>query len=302
MAFITDTTKKRRAEWLDKISIDGKKFSDVSLEFETALNNETNEYGNSVIIDHLRVCGHIPEKYPHDSTEEKLYSKYTDTVISHAFSSLGMKSRVLTERAGVADVEVEALDYTFVADAKAFRLTRTAKNQKDFKVQAMDGWRGKNDFAIVVCPIYQLPKRSSQIYEQAITRNVCVFSYSHLCVLVQIAQTLSKTQASEILKKILDGIPKLEKDKSASPYWKFVNNQITNYSNDAKKIFLSEVDAEKESVDFARKEGLNYYTNEEKRVAGLDFESVVKELIRYYNFDNKKEIIRAVKDNELFNA
>ena len=39
--------------------------------------------------------------------------------------------------------KLEPITYSLVADAKAFRLSRTAKNQKDFKVQAMDGlaWR-----------------------------------------------------------------------------------------------------------------------------------------------------------------
>ncbi len=59
------------------------------------------------------------------------------------------------------------LDYSFVADAKAFRLSRTAKNQKDFKVQAMDDWKHSKTYAMVVCPVYQLLTRTSQIYQQA---------------------------------------------------------------------------------------------------------------------------------------
>ena len=302
MAYISDDTKKRRATWLDKISIGGKAFGDVSAAFEKELNVETQKDGNGAILDHLRVCGHIPEKYAHDSSEEKLYSKYTDSVISHAFASLGMASRVLTERADAADVEVKASDYTFVADAKAFRLSRTAKNQKDFKVQAMDGWRGKNDFAIVVCPIYQLPKRESQIYQQAVSRNVCVFSYSHLCVLVRIADALSTNDADRLLKYILTGISNLPVSKSAEVYWNFINNEIRSYSEGAKTIFLSEIQAEKESVNFAREEGINFYSGEEKRIESLDFQTVVKELKGHYKFDSKKKIIGAVEDNGLFNV
>jgi hypothetical protein len=300
--FITRETRNRRELWLDKISVDGKVFSDISLAFENELKAETLQHGQDAILDHLRVCGHIPERYPHDSSEEKLYSKYTDSVISHAFASLGMKSRVLTERADAADVEVIAADYTFVADAKAFRLSRTAKNQKDFKVQAMDGWRGKNDFAIVVCPIYQLPKRESQIYQQAITRNVCVFSYSHLSVLVRIAQMYDRMDASNILKRILLGISKLPVSKSAEVYWKFINEQFLTYSKEASKVFQSEILAEVESVNFARTEGLEFYIGEEKRIEHLDFVSVVKELKRHYKFDSKKTTITSIADNGLFSV
>ena len=60
---------------------------------------------------------------------------------------MGFTSIVLKERANVADVECVCNDYSFVADAKAFRLSRTAKNQKDFKVQAMDNWKYGKPFA-----------------------------------------------------------------------------------------------------------------------------------------------------------
>ncbi|MEE6015790.1 HindIII family type II restriction endonuclease, partial [Escherichia coli] len=101
----------------------------------------------------LRLCTAIPESYEHDSSEEKLYSKYTDALISECFKFFGLNSIVLTERADAADVEVVCDSYSFVADAKVFRLSRTAKNQKDFKVQAMDGCRNPKGFAWVFFPI-----------------------------------------------------------------------------------------------------------------------------------------------------
>ena len=63
---------------------------------------------------------------------------------------------------------------------KAFRLSRTAKNQKDFKVEALSKWRKDKDFACFICPLYQYPKNTSQIYRQAIERNVTLLSYIHL--------------------------------------------------------------------------------------------------------------------------
>ena len=72
----------------------------------------------------------IPEKYGHDSSEEKLYSKYTDAVVSEALSAMGLNSVILDARAVSADVQARATSYSLVADAKAFRLSRTAKNQK----------------------------------------------------------------------------------------------------------------------------------------------------------------------------
>ena len=98
----------------------------------------------------LSQIGTIPESIPHDSTEEKLFSKASDIILSRAFMELGLKSAVLRERGDSADVIAESIifGYTLAADAKSFRLSRTAKNQKDFKISALSVWRKDNDYAV----------------------------------------------------------------------------------------------------------------------------------------------------------
>ena len=102
----------------------------------------------------LRQIGIIPECIAHDSTEEKLFSKASDAVLSRAFREIGLKSAVLKERGDAADVLAESPihGYTLVADAKAFRMSRTAKNQKDFKVVALSGWRKDSEYAVLCAP------------------------------------------------------------------------------------------------------------------------------------------------------
>lgn len=178
-------------------------FGDDSTRMAEELRAEIARDGSEALLDHLRLCGAIPEQYGHDSSEEKLYSKYTDAVISESLSTMGLRSVVIDTRADSPDVQARAGDYSLVADAKAFRLSRTAKNQKDFKVQAMDGWRGGLDYAVLVCPIYQLPSRSSQVYQQAIARNVCVLSYSHLAALVGLATRQGPSFAEVGLHEVL---------------------------------------------------------------------------------------------------
>ena len=55
-------------------------------------------------------------------------------------------------------------------------------------------------------------------------------------------------------------------------------------------------------MDFGREEGLNFYEGEGKRIESLDFQSVVSELKGHYKLDSKKNIIRSVQDNGLFNV
>ena len=129
---------------------------------------------------------------------------------------MGLRSSLINARADAADVQARGSAFSLVADAKAFRLSRTAKNQKDFKVQAMDGWRSGLGYAMIVCPVYQLPTRTSQIYQQAIARNVCILSYSHLAALVGLALRRGQQSAERGLGAILETVPLLHPSKSPS--------------------------------------------------------------------------------------
>ena len=195
-----------RNYWIGEISRLSGDFGVDSSRVEQEISAEITENGIDSLLGHLRLCGAIPERYGHDSSEEKLYSKYTDVIIHEAFKAVGFSSLVLQERADVADVECVCDEYSFVADAKAFRLSRTAKNQKDFKVQAMDNWKHGKPYAIVVCPIYQLPSRTSQIYLQAAARSVCICTYTHLAVLVRFAKSAGDTKAISLLHSVFRSV------------------------------------------------------------------------------------------------
>ncbi|HLF87435.1 MAG TPA: HindIII family type II restriction endonuclease [Anaerolineales bacterium] len=127
----------------------------------------------------LLKCGIIPERFDHDSSEEKLWAKYCDILLAKSWTALNIPAEVLRARGDSADVFGRTDAYTIVGDAKAFRLSRTAKNQKDFKIQALDDWRKSNTYALLVSPLFQYPNRQSQIYQQAIERNVTLLSYVH---------------------------------------------------------------------------------------------------------------------------
>src|ERR1035437_7608433 len=80
-------------------------------------------------------CGILPEMFGHDSSEEKLWAKFSDIILAQSLNHLGIKSEVLGARGNSADVYGKTKEYSIVGDAKTFRLSRTAKNQKDFKVR-----------------------------------------------------------------------------------------------------------------------------------------------------------------------
>lgn len=146
-----------------------------------------NKMTDEVIKKLVKEIGTIPECIKASSSAEKLYSKASDIVLARCFRMLGLRSKAVNERGDSADVIAESIHhkYSLVADAKCFRMSRTAKNQKDFKVAALSNWRGgENDYAVLVSPYFQYPKEESQIYKTALDDNVCLFSWEHISILL----------------------------------------------------------------------------------------------------------------------
>ncbi len=289
-----------RKEWIAKIGRANGNFAEDFTSLEKELELEIDQLGTKTLLDHLRLCGNIPESYGHDTSEEKLYSKYTDSLLCFTYKKLGLKSLVITERADVADVEAFADKYSFVADAKAFRLSRTAKNQKDFKVQAMDRWKHGKPYAMVVCPIYQLPRNSSQIYHQATTRNVCVFTYSHLAFLVRYAESVGKKAAENLLFEIFKNIESSNPSKSAYDYWQVVNKTILGKAKGFEDLWKTEKLASIESIEIAKEEGLAFLAAEREKIMRMSHQEALKELIKINKIDNKIRVIQRLSDNGLF--
>ena len=302
LKIVSNYQVQKRAYWVNEIVQLSGNFGADSARAESEVTEEIATDGIDSLIGHLRLCGSIPERYSHDSSEEKLYSKYTDIVLSKAFEFMGMESLVLTERADAADVECVTDDYSFVADAKAFRLSRTAKNQKDFKVQSMDNWKHGKPYAVVVAPIYQLPSRTSQIYQQAITRSVCIFSYTHLSVLVRYSELPRSGNSVELMHEIFRTIESLHPSKDATQYWAALNAIMLNHGDSVRELWREEKLASDDSIIIAKDEALSHLSEERERLMRLSKQDAICELIKFKKIDSKEETIRAVAANGLLDA
>lgn len=294
---LSATASKRRAYWINEIVKISGHFGQDSSRAEAELKSEIKRDGSPALLDHLHLCGAIPENYGHDSSEEKLYSKYTDALLSAALNHIGLTAIVLTERADAADVEAVGKNYSLVGDAKVFRLSRTAKNQKDFKIEAMHGWKRGKPHALVVCPIYQLPTRTSQIYQQAITRNVCIFSYAHLAVLIRIADELGKDRAESLLLSVLRCNEELNPSKDSVSYWSRLNQTMLRYHNKVRDLWAIEKLATIESIAAAKQEALTFLAREREGIMRMTREEAIGFLIAGRNIGGKTRVIKSVGDN-----
>jgi type II restriction enzyme len=296
---ISPEALRRRNRWVVEIARISGNFGQDVARVQAELEAEVARFGPSSLLDHIRLCGAIPESYGHDSSEEKLYSKYTDIVLASCFTAIGLSCSVLTERADAADVEVVCADYSFVADAKAFRLSRTAKNQKDFKIQAMDTWKRGSEHALLVCPVYQLPAHSSQIYQQAASRNVCILSYSHLAVLLRLAMTAGPGVAQKTLDATIKRVEQMVPAKGAADYWTPINDTILAAGDNVRGIWTEELQATSQAIGAARAEGMGILSRDKERILALSREEAISSLLELHRFDARIDVINGIGDNGL---
>ncbi len=297
-AFITDKDTASRSLWVDRIKRLSGDFSSDSDRLGRALSDEISQDGTHALIGHLRLCGAIPESYGYDSSAEKLYAKYTDMVIHEAFKVIGLVSTVLRERTDVADVECVCDRYGFVADAKAFRLSRTAKNQKDFKIQALDNRKHGKPYAMMVCPVYQLPSKKSQIYQQAASRSVCICTYTHLASFVRHAEMYGQQSAMDLLHDVFVSIEAMVPSKSANDYWQVVNRAFLSRAG-MSGIWREEKIALLESVEAARREALGFLAEERERVMKLSRQEAIQEVLDGRKLNVRIQAVNAVGENGL---
>lgn len=231
--------------------------------------------------------GTIPESIAASSSVEKLYSKASDIVLARALKMLGLTSKALAERSDAADVIAQSPfhKYSLVADAKCFRLSRTAKNQKDFKISALSNWRGgENEYAVLVAPYFQYPKKASQIYKMALNENVCLLGWEQISLLLDANIKESDTFS---LETIWNTSKMIARDRSVA---------------DAEKCFLPLVDktvAKKIGIpDTAYAADLDAYKTviAQRGVAEIDFCTKKIETIRQYSREKAiNELIRETK-------
>ncbi|MFA5404767.1 MAG: HindIII family type II restriction endonuclease [Ignavibacteria bacterium] len=275
--------RKKLIDFIFKIAKEKKAFDKLEKYISKI---KRNELSNNIIE-----CGILPEMFDHDSSEEKLWAKLSDIILSQTLNHLGIKSEVLGARGNSADVYGKTNKYTIVGDAKTFRLSRTAKNQKDFKVSALDSWRQDNNYAVLVAPLAQYPNRASQIYNQAIDKNVTLLSYTHLYFLLDYHESHDLQPIWET-GNALKVITKSNLLSSSTNYWEAIDKTICNTVRknaiDLKKYKQLEIDKTKE----IGKEGITYWRNKIFEYSKLSKEEAIKRLIKSEKIEAKIETIK----------
>lgn len=270
-------------------------FVTASTQLEELVFNCTKDEILSIITE----IGIIPEDIGHDSSEEKLYTKVSDIIFAKALKEMGYEVQVLRERADCADIIAQSHfhSYSLIGDAKAFRLSRTAKNAKDFKVNSMVHWRGDCDYSVLACPYFQYPKNTSQIYKDALDGNVSLFSWEILYILLK--ENVKETQEL-CLKEIWNQSAFIAKstavDKSKTNFLATQNKNIAKIigiTNDKFEEYFTSI---KRLLVSRGSEEIHYYENERGRVEKLSRKEAIQELLISMKLNSKIETIKQFID------
>ncbi len=253
------------------------------------LEKEVDTISNDDLGRQLLNCGIIPERLGHDSSEEKLWAKYCDILLNKSFNNLNIRSEVIRVRGDSADIRGDAGHYSIVADAKAFRLSRTAKNQKDFKVTALDDWRRGDTYACLVAPLYQYPNRSSQIYVQAEEKNVTLLSYVHIKFLLD-------HLTIESVEPIWNVSGSLNPSKDARRYWEAVDDRVVAITNTNFEKLRRYKQMENNAAKLVGEEGILYWETLKREYQLLPKKEAIRRLIQSEKIDQKIEVIRKAVD------
>ncbi len=252
-----------------------------------AIQSEVDSLTLAEVLVHLECAGVIPESFGHDSTEEKLYAKYCDALLARSLRELGFSAYAIDERSDAADVIASVEGYRIVGDAKAFRLSRTAKNQKDFKVEALNNWRKGAEYACLVAPLYQYPNTSSQIYSQAIRYSVTLLSYSHLVFMLQ-----NSTPDMGSIRSLWECPKSLKASKGALDYWAAVDTEMFRLFGCDAAGFEERKKTAARCLQHEATQQIEFWNQEKKRITCLAHDVAVKELIKALKIEAKIATIR----------
>lgn len=267
--------------------------SDLKLNFKSQseiIEKFIDDQDRNGIIELVRFIGVLPESIKAGSSQEKLFSKAGDIILAKSLCLLNLNSKPLEQRSNAGDVVALSIEYNYgiIADAKSFRLSRTAKNQKDFKVKALSDWRKDKDYAVLTAPFFQYPNNNSQIYKQSLEENVLLFSWEHLSIMLQL--DLSENDSFSL--EQLWNFPLKHRKRTS------IDNAENNFMSDFNLYFMDLFNLEKEQLQELLKDEIlkieersiserEYWDEQIKRIKSLSRKEAIEELLKEINITTK---------------
>lgn len=255
------------------------------------IQQEISDCSEEELVDHVKHAGAIPEQFGHDSTEEKIFSKYTDIVFAEALSRLGFTASIIDAGGDAADLQAEYSDYELVGDAKAHRLSLSTLNQKDLKIDALGQWRGESDYACLLGPMHWYFTNSSQAYRDSTRHGVTLLSYMHLVFFLR-----TDGIGPSDLKSLWELSSNLEVSKAADPYWEATMEKVLEITGRSLTDWHELQDEMISVIEKQAQVALNYHTERKKEIKREMNEETADRIIGEMKINKKIERIERNSD------
>lgn len=267
---------------------------------------------NQDYLNILERIGVLPEYISTDSSQEKTFSKVSDIVYARGISEIGLKSKVLTERANAADIVgcSKYFNYSLVGDSKVSRLSRTARNQKDFKTAQLNRWRKNHTFAALCAPYFDYPVRYSQVYRDAIYGNVTLFSWEYLIFLIK--NNIRESQNCSLKPiweysckyreinfpninfnsgKIPKGIDNIARERFLDKQTYYISNYIRKYCKPKKFIsFANILKSQRQLIIKEAQRAITYWDNQLESIKTLSRSKAINRLIKIEKHERNQKV------------
>lgn len=204
----------------------------------------------------LIVSGFIPDLYSNDSSEETLYTKLIEGLVSEWAARIGARGELIKQKASYEDIKITLAGKIVVCDAKSFRLGRSqqAPNAKDFlKLEDIRKWMDRYSTSIgglVTYPCKHEWTGKSDIYQYCSTKDAptLMLPYKYLAYLLHYKANYTPADLTALWdynslfpNKLTKDIPGGNKDG----YWRIINNavcQVTKTSGSVLNAYIREAD------------------------------------------------------------
>ena len=205
----------------------------------------------------LIVSGFIPDLYSNDSSEETLFTKLVEGLVSEWAVRIGAKGELIKQKASYEDIRITLAGKVVVCDAKSFRLGRSqqAPNAKDFlKLEDIRKWMDRYPTSIgglVTYPCKHEWTGKSDIYQYCSTKDAptVMLPYKYLAYLLHYKNNYTPEELTALWdydtlfpQKLTKNVPGGNK----VAYWRVIDTaicRITKTSGQQLKAYMRDADA-----------------------------------------------------------
>lgn len=271
-------------------------FQQKCLRLEERLNNVQRQD----LTDNLVEFSVLPESFFHDSSEEKLWAKFSDMLLAKSLGFLGFETEVIIQRGDTGDVKATNQIYSIIGDAKTSRLSLSTLNAKDLKIPSLDGWRGDDyQYSLMLASFGKFLRKKSRAYSEAVNHNVTIISYVHLSFLLLHYNNEDLERLWTIGRDLSERNYNFQE---ARPFWNAVDTMLCEILGKDINDFIAHKQVENKKIEILGQKEIKILkrqiSEEKTRFEGISKNEIIQQLSENNTKEELIELLLGSSDSE----